>query len=256
MIHLTGFVGFKGLFSREISRLFKVSSQTIAGPIVASLLYFIVFRARAGMNQEIFGVNYIVFLMPGLAMMTALQNSFSNSTGSIMQSKSMGNIVFTLMAPVGPIELFLAYVFSSIIRGLIVGLGVYFSIWAFVPTVIPHLGIALILLLLASLAMGALGVVVGLWAESYSGIFAAQNFIITPLTFLSGVFFSSDSLPAGFSLCNKLNPMFYAVDGFRYATLGVSEVPVEISLAVLVGMALVVSALALRLLSSGYKVCQ
>jgi ABC-2 type transport system permease protein len=246
--------GFPTLLYKELLRFWKVSFQTVAAPVLTSLLYLLVFaHALEGRLQVYEGVRYTAFLLPGLVMMSVLQNSFANSSSSLIQSKISGNVIFMLLPPITHVEFFCAYVLASMVRGLTVGLGVLAVTTWFVklPLVSPAWIVAFALA--GSAILGALGLVAGIWADKFDQIAAFQNFIILPLTFLSGVFYSIHSLPPFWQELSHLNPFFYMIDGFRYGFFGKSDVPPQVSLAV-VGVSLaVLSALALGLVKSGYK---
>jgi ABC-2 type transport system permease protein len=199
-------------------------------------------------------VNYTAFLLPGLVMMSVLQNAFANSSSSLIQSKIMGNIVFLLLTPLSHRAWFVAYVGSSIVRGLVVGTGVMAVAWWFAkPSLVAPLWI-LVFAFMGAALLGALGLIAGLWAEKFDQMAAFQNFLIMPMTFLSGVFYSIHSLPAFWQQVSHLNPFFYMIDGFRYGFFGQSDVSPWVSLG-LVGAALaVVSGIALHLLKIGYKI--
>jgi ABC-2 type transport system permease protein len=207
-----------------------------------------------GRVQVYESVGYTAFLLPGLVMMSVLQNAFANSSSSLIQSKVMGNVVFLLLTPLSHRAWFVAYVGSSVVRGLAVGSGVMLATWWFAqPTVVAPLWILVFGFMGASL-LGALGLIAGLWAEKFDQMAAFQNFIIMPMTFLSGVFYSIHSLPGFWQQVSHLNPFFYMIDGFRYGFFGVSDVSPWLSLGI-VGTALaVVSSLALHLLRIGYKI--
>jgi ABC-2 type transport system permease protein len=206
-------------------------------------------------SEKVYGqVNYTAFLLPGLVMMSVLQNAFANSSSSLIQSKIMGNLVFLLLTPLSHRAWFVAYVGSSIVRGLAVGSGVMLVTWWYAqPSLVAPLWI-LVFAVLGAALLGALGLIAGLWAEKFDQMAAFQNFIIMPMTFLSGVFYSIHSLPAFWQQVSHLNPFFYMIDGFRYGFFGQSDVSPWVSLG-LVGAALaVVSAIALHLLKTGYKI--
>ena len=247
--------GWKTLLYKEVLRFWKVGFQTVGAPILTAVLYMLIFGHVLQDQVKVYGsVNYTAFLVPGLVMMSVLQNAFANSSSSLIQSKIMGNLVFLLLTPLSHWHWFAAYVGSSIIRGLAVGLGV-FTVTAFFgqPGFVAPLWIIVFAILGAAL-LGALGLIAGLWAEKFDQMAVFQNFIIMPMTFLSGVFYSIHSLPSVWQTVSHLNPFFYMIDGFRYGFFGVSDVSPWLSLAI-VGTALVgVSALALHLLKIGYKI--
>jgi ABC-2 type transport system permease protein len=245
---------FATLLYKELLRFWKVSFQTIAAPVLTALLYLAVFAQALAGRVEVFpGVPYVSFLLPGLAMMSVLQNAFANTSSSLIQSKITGNIVFTLLSPISYFEFFCAYVLASMVRGQTVGVGVLVATawFAHLPLAAPLWTLAFALL--GAALLGALGLIAGIWADKFDQLAAFQNFIILPLTFLSGVFYSVHALPRVWLLASHANPFFYMIDGFRYGFFGVSDVPPAVSLAVVgVSFALVCGA-ALALLRSGYK---
>jgi ABC-2 type transport system permease protein len=247
--------GWQTLLYKEVLRFWKVGFQTVAAPVITSILYLLVFGHVLEDRVQVYeGVSYTAFLLPGLIMMAVLQNAFANSSSSLIQSKIMGSLVFILLTPLSYKAWFAAYVGSSVVRGLAVGLGVLLVTgWFTSLSVEAPLWIVVFALLGAGL-MGALGVVAGLWAEKFDQMAAFQNFVIMPLTFLSGVFYSIHSLPDFWQQVSHLNPFFYMIDGFRYGFFGVSDVSPWVSLAV-VGLAFAgVAALTLQLLRTGYKI--
>lgn len=246
--------GLPALFYKEMLRFWKVVVQTVVAPVVTALLYLLIFSHVLEAHVQVYpGVAYTQFLVPGLVMMSMLQNAFSNSSSSLIQSKMQGNIVFVLLSPLSYLEFFLAYLGAAIIRGLVVGAGVWAVTWAFVPFVVPHWGWLLAFALLACAVLGALGIVAGIWAEKYDQLAAFQNFLILPLTFLSGVFYSIHSLPEVWQSVSHFNPVFYLIDGFRYAFVGQSDADPWLGLLVAAGCFVAISALTLMLLRSGYK---
>ena len=247
--------GWQTLFYKEVLRFWKVAFQTVAAPIVTALLYLMIFGHVLEDRVQVYdSVNYTAFLLPGLVMMSVLQNAFANSSSSLIQSKIMGNIVFLLLTPLSHRAWFVAYVGSSIVRGLVVGTGVMVVAWWFAkPSLVAPLWI-LVFAFMGAALLGALGLIAGLWAEKFDQMAAFQNFLIMPMTFLSGVFYSIHSLPAFWQQVSHLNPFFYMIDGFRYGFFGQSDVSPWVSLG-LVGAALaVVSGIALHLLKIGYKI--
>jgi ABC-2 type transport system permease protein len=246
--------GFPALFYKEMLRFWKVAVQTVVAPVVTALLYLLIFSHVLEAHVEVYpGVSYTSFLVPGLVMMSMLQNAFSNSSSSLIQSKMQGNIVFVLLPPLSYLEFFLAYLGAAVIRGLVVGLGVWgVTLW-FAPWQMPHPGWLLAYALLACAIMGAVGIVAGIWAEKYDQLAAFQNFLILPLTFLSGVFYSIHSLPAFWQGVSHANPVFYLIDGFRYAFVGQSDTDPWLGLLVAGACFVAISALTLALLKSGYK---
>ena len=242
------------LFRKEVLRFWKVSFQTVAAPVLTAVLYLLIFGHVLEDHVEVFpGVGYTSFLIPGLVMMSVLQNSFANSSSSLIQSKITGNIVFLLLTPLTHRAWFVAYVGASVVRGLAVGSGVLLvTIW-FAPLHLTEPWWIVVFAALGAGMLGSLGLIAGLWAEKFDQMAAFQNFIIMPMTFLSGVFYSVHSLPAVWQTVSHLNPFFYMIDGFRRGFFGVSDVSPWLSLAVVATSFAVVAGIALRLLASGYK---
>ena len=246
--------GFPTLFYKEVLRFWKVAFQTVAAPVLTTLLYLLVFAHALAAHVEAFpGVPYREFLIPGLAMMAMLQNAFANSSSSLIQSKITGNIVFILLPPLTSLDLFGAYLGASIVRGLVVGLGVLAATVWMVPVPVSHPAWALAFAVVGCGMLGTLGIVAGIWAEKFDQLAAFQNFLVMPLTFLAGVFYSTQSLPPAWQAVSKLNPFFYAIDGFRYGFFGQSDVDPAASLAFATPAFAVLSWLTLLLLKRGYK---
>ena len=228
--------GFSALFYKELLRFWKVVVQTVVAPVVTALLYLLIFSHVLEAHVEVYpGVSYTSFLVPGLVMMSMLQNAFSNSSSSLIQSKMQGNIVFVLLPPLSYLEFFLAYLGAAILRGLIVGLGVWAVTLWYAPFQLPHPVWLLAYALLACAIMAAVGIVAGIWAEKYDQLAAFQNFLILPLTFLSGVFYSIHSLPPFWQAVSRVNPVFYLINGLRWCFTGSSDVPIALSLACTLG---------------------
>lgn len=247
--------GWQMLLYKEVLRFWKVSFQTIAAPVLTAVLYLLIFGHVLQDHVKVYDrIEYTAFLIPGLVMMSVLQNAFANSSSSLIQSKIMGNLVFLLLTPLSHWHWFVAYVGSSVARGLVVGAGVLLVTAWFAPlTVVGPLWIVAFALLGAAL-LGTLGLIAGLWAEKFDQLAAFQNFIIVPMTFLSGVFYSIHSLPAFWQGVSHLNPFFYMIDGFRYGFFGVSDASPWLSLGIVFSAWALVSALALNLLRRGYKI--
>lgn len=246
--------GFRTLLYKEMLRFVKVSFQTIAAPIITSLLYLVVFsQALEGRVMVYEKLPYLSFLVPGLVMMSVLQNAFANSSSSLIQSKVTGNIVFVLLPPLSHWEMFGAYVLAAMVRGMTVGFGVFVATVWFAHLEFAHPLWILVFALFGSAILGTMGLIGGIWAEKFDQIAAFQNFLIMPATFLAGVFYSTHSLPAFWQGVTHFNPFFYMVDGFRYGFFGASDVPPGISLAVVSVTLVVVAGVALSLLRSGYK---
>ena len=246
--------GWKTLFYKEVLRFWKVGFQTVAAPVLTAVLYLLIF-GHVLQDRVVFGsIGYVDFLVPGLVMMGMLQNAFANSSSSLVQSKIMGNLVFLLLTPLSHRAWFGAYVGSSVLRGLLVGAGVYLVTLAFAA---PQFAAPLFIVLFALLGtalLGTLGVIAGLWADKFDQMATFQNFIIMPMTFLSGVFYSIQSLPPFWQAVSHLNPFFYMIDGFRYGFFGQSDVSPWLSLGIVAGAWAAVSLLALHLLRTGYKI--
>lgn len=246
--------GFYTLFYKEWLRFWKVSVQTVLAPVLTALLFLLVFSHSLRGHVEVFpGVEYTSFLVPGLAMMSILQNAFANSSSSLVQSKMTGNIVFILLAPVTYLEFFGAYVLAATARGLVVGAGVLAVTAWFVDLRLQAPLWALAFALLGAGLLGALGLLAGIVSDKIDQMAAFQNFVILPLTFLSGVFYSIRALPEFWQAVSHANPFFYMIDGFRYGFFGVSDFAPAASLAVVGASLAAVSSITLLLLKSGYK---
>ncbi|MFY8089411.1 MAG: ABC transporter permease [Rubrivivax sp.] len=243
------------LFRKEVLRFWKVAFQTVAAPVLTAVLYLLIFGHVLEEHVQVYpGVGYTSFLIPGLVMMSVLQNAFANSSSSLIQSKITGNLVFLLVTPLSPVAWFVAYVGAAMVRGLTVGLGVMLVTLWFAPLSLREPLWILVFAALGAGMLGSLGLIAGLWAEKFDQLAAFQNFIIMPMTFLSGVFYSVHSLPAFWQTVSQLNPFFYMIDGFRRGFFGVSDTSAWLSLAVVGTSFLVVSGIALQLLRSGYKI--
>jgi ABC-2 type transport system permease protein len=238
-----------------VLRFWKVSFQTVAAPVLTAVMYMLIFgHVLQGRVKVYDTISYTAFLVPGLVMMSVLQNAFANSASSLVQSKIMGNLVFILLAPLSHWSWFLAYVGSSVARGLAVGLGVFLvTAWFGRPGLVAPLWI-IVFALEGAAMLGTLGLIAGLWAEKFDQMAAFQNFVIMPMTFLSGVFYSIHSLPDFWQRVSHLNPFFYMIDGFRYGFFGVSDVSPWLSFAIVSSALLVVSSVAVHLLRIGYKI--
>ncbi|MBU6271126.1 MAG: ABC transporter permease [Betaproteobacteria bacterium] len=246
--------GFVTLLRKEVLRFWKVVYQTVAGPVVSTVLYLLVFaNALQGRVEAFPGIGYTEFLVPGLVMMAMLQNAFANASSSLVQSKVTGNIVFVLLPPLSVRDLFAAYVGAAMVRGLAVGAGVFAVTLFFSVPRFAAPAWAVLFGLLGCAILGTMGLVAGIWSEKFDQMAAVQSFVIAPATFLAGVFYSVHSLPAFWQAVSHLNPFFYIVDGFRYGFFGQSDVPPLVSLGVVAATLAVVSAVALRMLHSGYK---
>jgi ABC-2 type transport system permease protein len=248
-------MGWRALFYKEVMRFWKVSFQTVAAPVLTAVLYLLIFGHVLEDRVKVYDqVSYTAFLVPGLVMMSLLQNAFANSSSSLIQSKIMGNLVFLLLTPLGHWSWFVAYVGSAMVRGLAVGLGVFAVTALSTPMSFVSPVWILAFALMGAALLGTLGLIAGLWAEKFDQLAAFQNFIIMPMTFLSGVFYSIHSLPTFWQGVSHLNPFFYMIDGFRYGFFGVSDVSPWLSLGLVASTLAVVAGIALHLLRTGYKI--
>ncbi len=245
--------GFPTLLFKEVKRFYKVAFQTVAAPVLTAVLYLMIF-GHVLEGREVYGrLSYTAFLIPGLVMMSVLQNAFANTSSSLIQSKVTGNLVFVLLAPLSHFEFYSAYILAAVFRGIVVGLGVLLiTIWFATPTLEYPLWI-LAFAFLGAAILGSLGLIAGIWADKYDQLAAFQNFIIMPATMLSGVFYSIHSLPPAWQVVSHFNPFFYMIDGFRYGFFGVSDNSPWSSLVIMFCFFVLVSVIALRLLQKGYK---
>lgn len=247
-------VGFYTLLKKEIMRFWKVGVQTVFSPMVTTLLYLLIFSYVLEDRVNVYpGVSYTEFLVPGLMMMSIIQNAFANSSSSLIQSKVTGNVIFILMPPLSSLEFYLAFVLAAAIRGVLVGISVYIVAIFFVDLSLDHIGAILLFAFLASSVMGAFGLIAGIWAEKFDQIAAFTNFFVVPLSFLSGVFYSINDLPEFWRGVSHLNPFFYMIDGFRAGFIGHSDVSLTYSFGFVLGFLVLLSVLCLRLLQTGYK---
>lgn len=247
--------GVYTLFAKEVWRFMKVFVQTILTPVVTALLYLLVFGQALEGNVEVYeGVTYSAFLIPGLMMMSIIQNAFANTSSSLIQSKMMGNLVFVLLSPISSWEFFIAFIGAAILRGVMVALAVYLVAIIFIDLPLLELWAIVVFAVLGSATLGVLGLIAGVWAEKFDQLAGFQNFFILPLSFLSGVFYSIHSLPGVWQTVSQFNPFFYLIDGFRYGFFRESDADPMLSLAVTVVFMLVLSALAMLMLHKGYKI--
>ncbi|KFI05359.1 metal-dependent hydrolase [Massilia sp. BSC265] len=247
-------VGFRTLFYKESLRFWKVATQTIAAPVVTAMLYLLIFgHVLDGRVEMLDGVSYTAFLIPGLVMMSVLQNAFANSSSSLIQSKITGNLVFILLPPLSHAEILSAYVLAAVLRGVVVGFGVFvITAWFAHLTFVAPLWI-LVFAFLGAAILGTMGVIAGIWAEKFDQLAAFQNFLIMPATFLAGVFYSIQKLPPFWLAVSHFNPFFYMIDGFRYGFFGKSDVSPWTSLAIVSVFFVVLAAIAINMLKRGYK---
>lgn len=247
-------MGFRTLLKKEVMRFWSVLGQTVTAPVITALLYLLVFaQAMQGRAPVYEGVSYSQFLVPGLVMMTIIQNAFANTSSSLVQSKVMGNLVFLQMAPLGAAEWFCAYIGAALIRAVLVAVAMLAVTMPFVP-ILPQAPLMLLaMFLLAAGSLAALGLIAGIVAQKFDHIAAFTNFIVTPLSFLSGVFYSVHALPPFWYQASHLNPFFYLIDGFRYGFFGVADVSHWLSLGWSAGFFLLVSGICGWMLVTGYK---
>jgi len=245
--------GFPTLLHKEIKRFYKVGFQTVAAPVLTAILYLMIF-GHVLEGKEIYGrLSYTAFLIPGLVMMSVLQNAFANTSSSLIQSKVTGNLVFVLLSPFSHLEFYTAYVLAAVFRGVVVGMGVLvFTAW-YAPPAFEYPLWILSFAFLGAAILGSMGLIAGIWADKYDQLAAFQNFIIMPATMLSGVFYSIHSLPVAWQTVSHFNPFFYMIDGFRYGFFGVSDMSPWTSLGIVTCFFVLVSVVALRLLQKGYK---
>lgn len=246
--------GLLTLFYKELLRFWKVAFQTLAAPILTALLYLVIFGHVLEGRVAVYGqLGYTSFLVPGLVMMSLLQNAFANSSSSLIQSKVTGNLVFVLVAPLSSLTLFAAYVLAALVRGVVVGAGVLLATIWFTHLQLFSLAWVALFAVLGGVLLGSLGLIAGIWAEKFDQLAAFQNFVIMPATFLSGVFYSVHSLPPLWQTVSHFNPFLYLIDGFRYGFFGLSDVSPWHSLAVVLAAIVLTASLALRWLVTGYK---
>ena len=248
-------IGLWTLYLREVQRFAKVAMQTVAAPVITSMLFLMVFAVAVGERAQLAGdVDFIAFLVPGLVMMTVLQNAFANTSSSLVVAKVQGNIVDILMPPIGPAELLVGMAAGGMTRGIAVGLTAAVVLGLFGGLSVPAAPlVALAFLVLGSLALAFAGILAGIWANKFDEMAAITNFVIQPLAFLSGTFYSVERLPAPFDTIATLNPFFYAIDGFRYGLIGIADRPVMVGLVCLVVVNGVLGWLCYRVLKSGYR---
>jgi ABC-2 type transport system permease protein len=252
-----GHVNWRGLATlarREVQRFLAVYAQTVLGPVATAVLFMTVFTLAFGERRgEMQGLPFEVFLAPGILMMTVIQNAFANTSSSLMIAKVQGNIVDTLMPPLSAGEMLAGYVAGGMARGLVCAAAVAVVVFPVVGVGVAHPLTALAFVLVASLLLSLIGLIAAIFAEKFDQMAAITNFVITPLSFLSGTFYSIDRLPATFQGISHANPFFYLIDGFRAGVLGVSDSPAALGLAVTGAVSAVLWWVAWRLLASGYK---
>jgi len=254
LVGAVNWIGLWTLYAKEVKRFLKVYTQTLAAPVVTTLLFYAVFAlALGGVVRTAGDVPFLEFLGPGLAMMAMVQNAFANTSSSVVISKVQGNIVDVLMPPLSALELTLAYVGGGITRGVLVGVVTVAAIWIFVPLGVHSPVFIAYHAVMASAMLSLLGVLGGIWAEKFDHIAAVTNFVVQPLAFLSGTFYTIDRLPDAFWWIAHLNPFFYMIDGFRYGFIGQSDGTLGIGVAVVAAANAGLFWLCHRLLARGYK---
>ena len=247
-------IGFATLLKKEVMRFWSVLAQTVTAPVITALLYLLVFgQAMGGRASAYEGVSYTQFLLPGLIMMTVIQNAFANTSSSLIQSKMMGNLVFLLMSPLGAAEWFAAYVLAALIRVTLVAIAMLIVTQPFVQLPVEAPAVLLAHFFLAGGSLAVLGLIAAIVAQKFDHIATFTNFFVTPLSFLSGVFYSVHSLPPLWYTVSHLNPFFYMIDGFRYGFFGHADVSPALSLGWSAGFFLVASAVCMTMLRRGYR---
>ncbi|ANK83590.1 MAG: multidrug ABC transporter permease [Rhizobiales bacterium NRL2] len=247
-------IGLWTLYSKEVHRFVKVAGQTVFAPIITTLLFLAIFNLALGdMRGPVGGVPFEVFLAPGLAMMAVTQNAFANSSSALLIAKIQGNIVDLLMPPLSPAEMVSAMAAAAVTRGFAVAVSVIVAMSFFVELPIHSIGWSVLFVLLASLMMGLIGLLTGLWADKFDHLAFITNFVITPLAFLSGTFYSIERLPEFAQAIAHVNPFFYAIDGFRHALVGQGDAPLGLGAAVLFAIDAVLAVWAYALVRRGYN---
>ena len=248
-------IGLYTLVRREVDRFLSVYTQTIVAPVITTLMYYTVFALAFGaLAREINGISFMAFLAPGLIMMTMVQNSFANTSSSIVISKVQGNIVDVLMPPLSAFELFLGYTLGSLLRGLVVGFVITVVLSLFAPIHVHSIGAIILFAVLGNLMLGSLGLAAGIWSEKFDHIAAVTNFIVTPMTFLSGTFYNVSMLPPFWQDIVHYNPFFYMIDGFRYGFIGHADGNLVIGAALLIACNIFLGLLSYRMIKTGYKI--
>ncbi|MFQ5764011.1 MAG: ABC transporter permease [Rhodospirillales bacterium] len=247
-------IGLWTLYLREVRRFAKVYTQTLVAPVVTTLLFLAIFAlALGGAVREVAGVPFMEFLAPGLVVMAIAQNAFANTSSSIMISKLQGNIIDTLMPPFTAHELTFGLAMGGASRGVAVGVVVGLAMTPFVAMDVQHWGFVVYHGFMASLMLSLLGVIGGIWSEKFDHIAAVTNFVITPLSFLSGTFYSIQRLPETAQVIAHLNPFFYMIDGLRYGVIGTADGSLAAGIVVMAGVNVALWGLCTRMFASGYK---
>lgn len=253
-IGMVNWVGIRTLCAKEVHRFMKVFTQTVIAPTVTTLLFLAIFAlALGGAVREVQGVPFLQFLAPGLVMMAMVQNAFANTSSSLMIGKVQGSIVDLLMPPLSPAELTFAFVTGGVARGLLVGFAVLFAVSFFVPIQIHNWFWLVFFAVAASVMLSLMGLIAAIWADKFDHMAAITNFVVTPLAFLSGTFYSVERLPGMWYTVSQLNPFFYMIDGFRSAVIGRSDGSVELGAIILVLINAALWWLTVRIFATGYK---
>lgn len=254
-IGLVNWVGLMTLVQREVGRFFKVYSQTIVAPVVTTLLFYAVFALAFGGDKRMIGdIHFLDFLAPGLIMMAMAQNSFANTSSSLIIAKIQGNIVDVLMPPLSSAEIFFGFLIGGVLRGLCVGFVGIIALAVFVDVYVSSIITVLAFAVVGNLLMASLGIIAGMWADRFDHIAAFTNFVITPLTFLSGTFYAIDSLPPIWQKMALVNPFFYMIDGFRSGFIGHADSAVLLGFFFLAVICICVMGLTYTLIRMGYKI--
>tara|TARA_B100000780_G_scaffold274879_1_gene240561 strand:- start:553 stop:1329 length:777 start_codon:yes stop_codon:yes gene_type:complete len=247
-------IGTWTLLKKELLRFWRVAFQTVAAPVISGILYLLIFSHVLDGRIEVYdGVPYMAFLIPGLIMMSLLQNAFSNSSSSLIQAKVMGNIVFLLLTPLSYLQLYFSLLVASIARGIFVGICIFFISIFYIDLPIENPFIVFLFAFLGGGLMGSFGIIAGVWAERFDQMAAFGNFVIMPLSMLSGVFYSIHSLSPFWQKVSHLNPFFYMIDGFRYGFFGQSDTSPYLSLLIVTLFFIILAFITIRMLKSGYK---
>jgi ABC-2 type transport system permease protein len=247
-------LGFWTLYAREVRRFAKVYNQTVLAPVVTTLVFLAIFALALGRSVDVIdGTPFLQFLAPGLTMMAVAQNAFANTSSSIIISKVQGNIVDTLMPPLSAFELTAGFALGGVTRGLAVGAAVALAMSLFVPMPVAHAGATLAFAAAGALLLSLLGIAGGIWAEKFDQIAAVTNFIVTPLSFLSGTFYSVSRLPPEWQVAAHLDPFFYMIDGFRYGVTGRADMDPWLGAGVLAIACAALWLLCQRMFATGYR---
>jgi ABC-2 type transport system permease protein len=250
----TAQIRFLTLWRREVSRFMKIKKQTLGAPLLETFLYISVFGAALGSRiDKLHGIDYVVFVIPGLIMMAWATNSFANNSSSILQQKFQGAIHDQLSSPASPLELLLAFSLGGFLRGLLVAALTLVAASLLVDLPVDHVLILVPALFLVGFFFSQLGVLIGVRAEQFDDVALAQTFVLQPLIFLGGVFYSAALLPQPFQTLTKLDPVFYMISLVRYGFVGYSEVSIPLSMLALTGATLALFAFNLRLFGRGYR---